>query len=360
MRTLQVLIVDDSALFRTMLQNVVREIPGISVCGSVSNGDQAIEAVARLAPDVVTLDVEMPGLSGIDVLRELRRRRLACRVIMVSRLTAAGAQITTDALLEGAFDFILKPSGSALQQNRQLLLESLASQFNNIRQLLSGDTADGGGGGNGRSTVAKQPATAGEQPPRLIVIGCSTGGPDALARVIPDLPVDWKIPVVVVQHMPAGFTQSLALRLNEASEVEVVEVTDGELLKPGKIFIAKGGAQLKFSGDAAGKVVLRLTDDPPENFCRPAVDYTLRSAAAIFGNRTLALILTGMGQDGAAGCRAVHDVGGRVFAQHPEGCTVYGMPRAAVRTGTVTEELRLSEIAARLTTFASTSRQRER
>jgi two-component system chemotaxis response regulator CheB len=357
MRTLQVLIVDDSALFRTMLQNVIREIPNASVCGSVSDGEQALDAVERLAPDVVTLDVEMPGLSGIDVLRELRRRRAACRVIMVSRLTAAGAQVTTDALLEGAFDFILKPSGAALQQNRQQLLESLAAQFNNIRQLPSGDTADVAGG---RPTVARQPASAGEQPPRLIVIGCSTGGPDALARVIPDLPTDWKIPVVVVQHMPAGFTQSLAVRLNEASEVDVAEATDGEMLTPGKVVIAKGGTQLKLSGDAAGKVVLRLTDDPPENFCRPAVDYTLRSAAALFGNRTLALILTGMGQDGAAGCRAVHEAGGRVLAQHPEGCTVYGMPRAAVRTGTVTEELRLSDIAARLTALASSRRQRER
>jgi len=357
MRTLQVLIVDDSALFRTMLQNVIHEIPGAAVCGSVSNGEQAIDTVARLAPDVVTLDVEMPGLSGIDVLRELRQRRLACRVIMVSRLTAAGAQITTDALLEGAFDFILKPSGPALRQNRQLLLESRTSQFNNIRQLLSADTTEVV---DGRPTAATHISAAGEQPPRLIVIGCSTGGPDALAGIIPDLPTDWKIPVVVVQHMPAGFTQSLALRLNEASEVHVAEATDGETLTHGKVVIAKGGAQLKLSGDVAGKVVLRLTDDPPENFCRPAVDYTLRSAAAVFGNRTLALILTGMGQDGAAGCRAVHDAGGRVFAQHPEGCTVYGMPRAAVRTGTVSEELRLSEITPRLIALARSRKQRQR
>jgi two-component system chemotaxis response regulator CheB len=352
MRTLQVLIVDDSALFRTMLQNVLRELPDVAVCGSVSSGEQALDAVARLAPDIVTLDVEMPGLSGIDVLRELRRRRAPCRVIMVSRLTAAGAQITTDALLEGAFDFILKPSGSALQQNRQILSDSLATQLAAIRQLLPEETTELG---TAAPPPPKQRFTTFEQPPQLIVIGCSTGGPDALARLIPDLPATWKIPIIVVQHMPAGFTQSLAQRLNEASEVTVREAADGDLLSPGDVYLAKGGAQLKLVGDATSKVALRLTDDPPENFCRPAVDYTLRSAAALFGNRTLALILTGMGQDGAAGCRRVHESGGRVFVQHPEGCTVYGMPRAALRTGTVSEELKLTEIASRLTALHAPS-----
>lgn len=352
MRTLQVLIVDDSALFRTMLQNVLRELPAVAVCGSVSSGEQALEAVARLAPDIVTLDVEMPGLSGIDVLRELRRRRAPCRVIMVSRLTAAGAQITTDALLEGAFDFILKPSGSALAQNRQLLSDSLATQLAAIRQLLPGGTSELG---TAPTPPPKQRSAISEQPPQLIVIGCSTGGPDALARLIPDLPANWKIPVVIVQHMPAGFTQSLAQRLNEASEVTVREAADGDLLSPGNVYLAKGGTQLKLVGDATNKVALRLTDDPPENFCRPAVDYTLRSAAALFGNRTLALILTGMGQDGAAGSRKVHEAGGRVFVQHPEGCTVYGMPRATLRTGTVSEELKLTEIASRLTALYASS-----
>ncbi|MEY3175406.1 MAG: Chemotaxis response regulator protein-glutamate methylesterase of group 1 operon [Planctomycetota bacterium] len=359
MRTLQVLIVDDSALFRTLLQNVIRELPGASVCGSVSNGEQALDAIARLAPDVVTLDVEMPGLSGIDVLRELRRRKATCRVIMVSRLTAAGARITTDALLEGAFDFILKPSGAALQNNRQILSEALAEHLTSIRQMLPGETPEPGVGAV-RPPVLHQPALASDQPPGVIVIGCSTGGPDALARLIPDLPIDWQIPIVIVQHMPAGFTHSLAQRLNEASELQVSEAADGDLLTPGRVFVAKGGTQLKLIGDAANKVVLQLTEDPPENFCRPAVDYTLRSAAAVFGNRTIALILTGMGQDGAAGCRAVHEAGGRVLAQHPEGCTVYGMPRAAMRTGTVSEELRLSEIVARLTTLTSTGRRKER
>ncbi|MFM7056406.1 MAG: chemotaxis response regulator protein-glutamate methylesterase [Planctomycetota bacterium] len=344
MRTLQVLIVDDSALFRTLLQNVIRELPDVAVCGSVSTGEQALEAIARLAPDAVTLDVEMPGLSGIDVLRELRRRRTPCRVIMVSRLTTAGAQITTDALLEGAFDFILKPSGNPLQQNRQILSESLASQFAAIRQMLPGEASE---------HVAETPtdrgsrSQTGELPPQVIVIGCSTGGPDALARFIPDLPADWKIPILIVQHMPAGFTQSLAQRLNEASEVTVCEAADGDLLCPGTIYIAKGGSQLQLVGQAPGRVFLRLTDDPPEHFCRPAADYTLRSAAALFGNRTLALILTGMGQDGAAGCKAVHEAGGRVFVQHPDGCTVYGMPRAALRTGTAIEEWKLAEIGSR-------------
>lgn len=357
MQTLQVLIVDDSALFRTLLQNVIRELPDVSVCGSVSSGELALDAIARISPDVVTLDVEMPGLSGIDVLRELRRRKASCRVIMLSRLTTVGAQITTDALLEGAFDFILKPSGNALQHNRQILSEALSTQLAAIRQLLHGQA----GAHEHRPPAGSPPSPrTDELPPQVIVIGCSTGGPDALAQFVPDLPADWNIPVLIVQHMPAGFTQSLALRLDEASEVNVREAADGTPLAPGNVYIAKGGTQLKLVGDPGNKVALRLTDDPPENFCRPAVDYTLRSAAALFGNRTLALILTGMGQDGAAGCKAVHDAGGRVFVQHPDGCTVYGMPRAAMRTGTVTEEWRLSEIASRFIALGSPGKRRER
>jgi two-component system chemotaxis response regulator CheB len=353
MPPLQLLIVDDSALFRTMLQNIVRDLPDCSVCGTASSGEQALDAIAQLTPDVVTLDVEMPGLSGIDVLRELRRRKARCKVIMLSRLTAAGAQITTDALLEGAFDFILKPSGSALQQNRQLLADALAAQLQAIRQQLTDSPPTQPLPLNTPRTPTHANAAT---TPALIVIGCSTGGPDALANLIPDLPHNLPVPVLVVQHMPAGFTHSLANRLNEASELSVAEAADGDVLAPGKVFLAKGGLQLKLVGDPSAKVALRLTDDPPENFCRPAVDYTLRSAAALYGPRTIAVILTGMGQDGAAGCRAVHEAGGHIIAQHPEGCTVYGMPRAALRTGTVHEELKLHEIAPKLASLTKNKR----
>jgi two-component system chemotaxis response regulator CheB len=346
---MQILIVDDSALFRTMLQNVIRDLPDCHVCGTASTGEQALEVVAKLDPDIITLDVEMPGMSGIDVLRELRRRRARCRIIMVSRLTAAGAQITTDALLEGAFDFVLKPSGSVIQQNRQLLSDALAAQFAAIRQQLTDRAATPVTNSRATPPVSRVTLpTVANQPPALIVIGCSTGGPDALATLIPDLPHNLAVPVIIVQHMPSGFTHSLANRLNEASDVHVSEASDGDVLLPGKVFLAKGGLQLKLVSEANSKVVIRLTEDPPENFCRPAVDYTLRSAAALFGPRTVAVILTGMGSDGAAGCRIVHESGGYVVAQHPEGCTVYGMPRAALRTGTVHEELKLPEIAPRL------------
>lgn len=353
MPPLQILIVDDSALFRTMLQNVIRDLPDCNVCGTASNGEQALDAIAQLTPDVVTLDVEMPGLSGIDVLRELRRRKARCKVIMLSRLTVAGAQITTDALLEGAFDFILKPSGSALQQNRQLLADALAAQLQAIRQQLADSPPTQPLPLNTPRTPTHANAAT---TPALIVIGCSTGGPDALANLIPDLPYNLPVPVIVVQHMPAGFTHSLANRLNEASELSVAEAADGDVLAPGKVFLAKGGLQLKLIRDPSAKVALRLTDDPPENFCRPAIDYTLRSAATLYGPRTIAVILTGMGQDGAAGCRAVHEAGGHIIAQHPEGCTVYGMPRAALRTGTVHEELKLHEIAPKLALLTKTKR----
>lgn len=356
---MRILVVDDSALFRTVLQNVIRDLPEFHVCGTASTGEQALKAVTDLDPDIVTLDVEMPGMSGIDVLRELRRRNARCRIIMVSRLTAAGAQVTTDALLEGAFDFILKPSGPMIQQNRQLLSDTLAAQFSAIRQQLA----------DPKSTAVVNPGPTPPIPritrpkviatsPAVIVIGCSTGGPDALATLIPDLPHDLPVPVVVVQHMPSGFTHSLAKRLNEASEVKVSEAADGDLLLPGKVYLARGGSQLKLVSEANSKVAIRLTDDPPENFCRPAVDYTLRSAATVFGPRTIAVILTGMGSDGAAGCRIVHECGGYVVAQHPEGCTVYGMPRAAIRTGFVHEELKLPEIVPRIVALTAVRQER--
>ncbi|MFM7166211.1 MAG: chemotaxis-specific protein-glutamate methyltransferase CheB [Planctomycetaceae bacterium] len=344
----RILIVDDSALFRTMLQNVVRDLSEFEVVGTASNGLAALDKIEQLNPDVVTLDVEMPGLSGIEVLRELKRRGCRSRVIMVSRFTAAGTQVTTDALLEGAFDFVLKPAGANAADNRLQLLEALQAPLQAVRQQLDfkPDTVQG-----------LVPLAAGRilSATRLLVIGCSTGGPDALARLMPELPAKLPFPMLVVQHMPAGFTATLAARLNEACEYPVREAADNELVQAGTAFVARGGRHLKLL-PRAGDVMFQLTEDPAESFCRPAVDYTLRSAVSVYGSGVTAVILTGMGSDGAAGCRLVRESGGRVLVQHPDGCTVYGMPRAVKRAELADEEWRLDELAGRIQQLATAAK----
>lgn len=335
----RIVVVDDSALFRTLLRNVVADIPNCEVAASVPDGRAAIEKIIDLKPDLVTLDVEMPDMNGIDVLRALKRRAVDVKVVMISRYTTAGAQVTTDALIEGAFDFIVKPSGKNPAENRDVLRFALEERIAALR-------------GQATDEIEAAPSSSVSVPRQssftkrfdAIIIGCSTGGPDALARVIPDLPRDLTVPVFVVQHMPEGFTASLAVRLNEASELEVLEATDGLRPRAGQVIIARGGRHLRFERRAKD-VSLRLTEDPPEHRCRPAVDYTLRSAVEVFDQKLLAVILTGMGRDGAQGCELVRGRGGQVIAQHPDGCTVFGMPKHVAQTGAADEIIKLPHVA---------------
>jgi two-component system chemotaxis response regulator CheB len=339
MDSFRIVVVDDSALFRTILRNVIAEIPQCEMIASIADGKAAVEKIAELNPDLVTLDLEMPGFTGLDVLRELKRRRIKTRVLMVSRFTAAGAKATTDALIEGAFDFILKPSGFNPAENKAVLLDALMEKIAALRDAAAAVP----------SVPLASAATAVKLPRggrvEAVVIGCSTGGPDALARIIPDLPADLPVPVFIVQHMPKGFTASLASRLNEASELEVLEADDGAAVKAGQVVLARGGQHLLLERLTPAGVVVRLTDAPPEHRCRPAVDYTLRSAVNVFQGRLLAVILTGMGHDGTAGCRLVASQGGQVLAQHADDCVVYGMPKSVVEAGIADFAVKLSQIA---------------
>jgi two-component system chemotaxis response regulator CheB len=352
---LRILIVDDSALYRQLVRNVLRDVPNVEVVGLAKNGQEALELVEQLAPDLLTLDVLMPGLSGIDVLRELKQRKRPTKAIMLSSLTANGAQVTTDALLEGAFDFILKPSGSDAEQNRSALQSMLAEKIQTFREGQLGPAARGGEKAPASQAVRlDRDAERAEAPDQTmtrveaIVIGTSTGGPVALRELLPRLPGDLPVPVLIVQHMPEGYTHSLAERLNQASELEVVEACEGMALEPGWAFIAPGGRQMKIAARGRQNVV-RLTDDPPENSCRPSVDYLFRSAAATFGGRVLAVVLTGMGRDGMEGCRELKRHGAMVIAQHAEGCTVYGMPKAVAEGGLADRIVPLDKIAAVIT-----------
>lgn len=346
MDPLRVVIVDDSALFRAMLRNALHEIPGCEVIASVADGRSAVDKITELAPDLVTLDVEMPELSGIEVLRELKRRRVQPHIVMVSRLTIAGAQITTDALIEGAFDFILKPSGGNPGENQTALIRALETRVQAVRESQSAT----------ESTDNYQPTLDEGSPKRIdaVVIGCSTGGPDALSQVIPQFHPNFPVPIFVVQHMPERYTATLAARLDEASEIVVREADEGMRVVPNQVILARGGRHLELERHGSG-VQVRLSETPHQHGCRPAVDVTLRSAVEIYGGHLLTVILTGMGRDGTAGCQLVRSLGGQVIAQHADGCVVYGMPKAVIKAGAADRIVKLSNITTTIERLARSS-----
>jgi two-component system chemotaxis response regulator CheB len=319
--------VDDSALYRQLVRNVLRNVPGVDVVGVAASGQEALEQIEALRPDLLTLDVNMPGGNGIEVLRALKQKQSPTRAVMLSGLTAEGAQVTTDALLEGAFDFILKPSGANAADNRTALLSALSDKISAFRESVIGTGSRSSAARFAPGVERPRSKTAVTIAYEAVVIGTSTGGPVALREILPQFPGDLPVPLLIVQHMPARYTHSLAQRLNEASQIEVVEACDGMTLEPGWAYLAPGSRQMKVEQRGSRRVI-GITDDPPENSCRPSADYLFRSAATVFGERTIAVVLTGMGRDGLDGCRRLKERGAVIVAQHPDGCTVYGMPKA--------------------------------
>ena len=342
---LKVVVVDDSALYRQMLLTVLGRIAGVEVVGTAADGDAAVELIARIRPDVVTLDVQMPGRDGIEVLRALKQRGLSPRSIMVSSLTAQGAPTTVAALMEGAFDFVLKPAGSDLHVSRETIQRELTEKLAAVRESMGAPVV-----------AAATPPTARPFRPSAaarfdaIVIGTSTGGPQALRAVIPLLPADLPVPVFVVQHIPAQFTGSLAERLDGMSPLRVVEAADGMLVGPGMVLVAPGGRHLGVA-QRGERVACVLDDGPRRRGCRPSVDHLLESAARLYDGRVLAAILTGMGCDGLDGCRELKRRGGAVLAQSAAGCVVYGMPKAVSDAGLVDEVVPLEQMATRLSAW---------
>lgn len=334
---IRILIVDDSALYRLLLRDVLGSIAGCTVVGNAKNGTLALESIDELDPHLVTLDVEMPDMSGIDVLREMNRRGCQAKAVMVSRFTDVGAQSTTDALLEGAFDFILKPSGKDPSANKARLrgeLEDKIAAFGEGRRRRSSPAVENEDG----ATVSTPSWDC-----AAVVIGASTGGPEALRWLLPKLPAGLPVPIVVVQHMPSQFTRPLAERLDRLCALKVVEATTGLLLEAGTVYVAPGGRHLKLT-KRNDQMTVDITDDQPEHNCRPAVDYTLRSVCESLDGRALAVILTGMGRDGLLGSRALKQQGGRIVAQHAEGCTVFGMPKAIIAAGLADRVVKLPKL----------------
>jgi two-component system chemotaxis response regulator CheB len=334
---IRVLVVDDSATIRSLLTATLSADADLKVVGAAVDGRAAVEMVAASPPDVVLLDVEMPVLDGISALREIRRLQPRLPVIMFSSLTDRGAKATLDALLAGANDYAAKPAGLDAAAVAAVIRDDLVAK---IKALCPR------GGGSDRpaaATIAKRPAGGSVGPAKAVVIAVSTGGPTALAEVLPALAAEARVPVLIVQHMPAFFTAQLAERLSAICGHEVREARDGSPISPGDILLAPGGRHLAVAGNAEAARV-RLTDEPPENSCRPAADVLFRTAARVWGGGVLGVILTGMGRDGLAGARAIVEAGGTVLAQDEFSSVVWGMPGEVAKAGLADAVLPLARI----------------
>lgn len=362
---IRVLITDDSAFMRVALTRMIESDPEIEVCGTATNGRDALQKLAALDPDVVTLDVEMPELNGIDTLRQIMAR--APRpVIMVSSLTREGAETSLDALDHGAFDCVAKPASYAsmdVVRIREELLSKLKAAGISRRRRMPSLGSSGGSGSSGSPAttapavkpasplraipaLASHPTTA----PALVCIGTSTGGPKALQDVIGNLPQDLSVGVVVVQHMPVGFTASLAVRLNSISTISVREAKHGDRVEPGLVLIAPAGQHLTFLRLAGGRLTVQLSHEPAHSLHIPSVDNMMLSAAAVCGPTAMGVIMTGMGADGAQGMKAIHAAGGFNIGQDEATSVVYGMPRACAEMGTLNRVVPLGQIAKEIVT----------
>jgi two-component system chemotaxis response regulator CheB len=334
---IRVLVVDDSATIRSVLSSTLAADPDLKVVGTAVNGQVALASIAAKPPDLVLLDVEMPVLDGISTLREIRRIHPKLPVLMFSSLTERGSRATLDALLAGANDYVAKPSGLDAAEVAARIRDEVITK---IKALVPR------GGSNTRSAppaVARPTLVARREAVRAVVIAVSTGGPVALAEVLPGFVAKARVPVLIVQHMPAFFTAQLAERLSRTCGAAVREARTGEELRPGDILLAPGGRHLEVTGDATAARA-RLTDDPPENSCRPSADVLFRSAVRVWGAGTLGVVLTGMGRDGLQGSRAIVEAGGEVIAQDEFTSVVWGMPGEVVRAGLANAVLPLPQI----------------
>ncbi len=337
---IRLLVVDDSAVMRSLLRMALASCPEIELVGVAVDGIAGLEAIEQLRPDLVLLDIEMPRMNGLEVLAAIRKRRLAVKVIMCSTLTRRGAGITLEALASGATDYIAKPSA---QNGVREGLETLSREL--LPKILALFPARGGSRPAHNDVdplplrIAPHPAAL-DPAAQVVVIGVSTGGPAALEKLLPALPAELSLPVLIVQHMPALFTTLLAERLNGLCTMPVREARAGEIPRAGHVYLARGDWHLQIVG-AAARCSLRLTQSAPEQYCRPSVDVLFRSAATVYGAGVLAVVLTGMGSDGLDGCRAIRTAGGRILAQDRETSAVWGMPGVVAEAGLADEVLPL-------------------
>jgi two-component system chemotaxis response regulator CheB len=341
MPPVRVLIVDDSVVVRRLLCDALAASAEVVVAGTASGGAIALAKIPQLNPDVITLDIEMPGLDGIQTLVEIKKLYPKLPVIMFSSLTERGAAITLEALSLGASDYATKPTNSAslassMEQVRQELVSKIISLVGRSAPVVPRRVLP---------TLARTAFV--RQKIDVVAIGTSTGGPNALAAVIPRLAENFPVPIVVVQHMPPVFTRLLSERLNKLAAVKVHEGEAGRVLDPGHVWIAPGGHHMTVARKGRD-VVLAMNDDAPENYCRPAVDALFRSVAQVYGPNVLAVVLTGMGADGLRGSQWIREKGGDVIAQDEATSVVWGMPGAVVNAGQAREVYPIETMAAEI------------
>ena len=339
---IRVLVVDDSALMRQFIGDILNSDPRIEVIGTARDGKDALSQIKKLKPDLVTMDVDMPNMDGLQALEEIMRTN-PLPVIMVSSMTQEGAEVTLRALALGCIDFIAKPSGTI-----SLNIKSIGEEL--IEKVIAASTAHirtkSGIIASSRPAFPEfrrmtPPINTGRRD--IVAIASSTGGPMALSDIIPKLPKNFPVPIVITQHMPKEFTPSFSKRLNDTSQVEVVEGFSGLTLKPGRVVIAPGGSHL-IVRRRAGQAICDLSDAPPVLSVKPAANIMFLSVADEYGGNVLCVILTGMGRDGTDGAIALKRKGAYVLAESQKTCVVYGMPKAAVDAGIVDEVLPLNEI----------------
>ncbi|MDR0649648.1 MAG: chemotaxis response regulator protein-glutamate methylesterase [Synergistaceae bacterium] len=356
-KKIRVLIVDDSAFMRKVIGDILSSAPAVEVVGKAKNGDDALRRLAETDPDVITLDVEMPGKNGLEVLKEIIAIK-PVPVVMVSSLTKDGADITMQALDAGAVDFVTKPSGAVpLDMEKvggELLQKVLAASRASVHNASLRGVTTGHGRFHAQAPAQRRPAacmpSGPARRPELLVVAASTGGPNALQEFIPALRKDFPLPVLIVQHMPPGFTSSFALRLNERSQLAVMEGCDGMPVRKGVAVVAPGGYHMLVDRRGA-ELVCRLSETPPVRSVRPAADVLFASVADVVGAPVVVVVLTGMGKDGLDGTRLLRAKGAYVIAESRETCVIYGMPGAIAEAGLADEVLPLYSIAAGVERF---------
>lgn len=396
---IQVMIVDDSALMRNLIGRIVESTPDLEVQNKAMNGRFALQKLERKQPDVIVLDLEMPEMNGIDFLKALRARHVDIPVIILSSIATKGAEITMEALSLGASDFITKPSGSVSHDIKVVadelvgMIRGFGESYRRRKNLPAPPTPQDFAlrtpgqtpsesdsiSSSLQQTATKEPPArerpaperpaavprrkAPERSPRstpgaleLIAIGISTGGPNALRKMMANIAPDIGVPIVIVQHMPAGFTEEFARSLDRICPLEVKEARDGDLVKSGRVLIAPGNHHLVIEKRNLGTVA-RINQDPPRNGHRPSVDVLFESVATAFGNKAMGVIMTGMGRDGAQEIGAIYEAGGMTIGQDDKTSVVYGMPRVAFENGYLHKQVALEEMANTINDLAMSLRE---
>ena len=376
---ISVLVVDDSALMRNLIGHMIEDTPGLVVAEKAMNGRFALQKIPRVNPDVICLDLEMPEINGIEFLKERKKLGIEIPVVILSSIASRGAEITMEALSLGASDFIQKPSGS-VSEDIHIVKDTLVSKLlgyggsyrrSQGKKVLTPSEYEPKTPSAKNSDVAihfklaaATPAAPAQPPVRarypstteIIAIGISTGGPDALRVVFSNLDADLKVPIVVVQHMPAGFTNEFAKSLDRICPLDVKEAEDGDEIKPGRILIAQGNKHVEVEKKGYGNAVARLSDSPQVSGHRPSADVLFASVAMAFTNHVLGVIMTGMGRDGAQHLGTIYKEGGMTLGQDEASAVVYGMPRVAYELGHVMEQVSLNNMARRICDVAKQAR----